>query len=115
VLPIEFGCGHLPAQGEDARAGKRKRVPISASKMWGGVERLTLDVTRTVRARTPRGARTECHNQEPGRTSNKEGESGRCYLLWSPESSGIGIRDHQPALLGRGSVLCGADPVLTGT
>ena len=29
-----------------------------------------------------------CHNQEPGRTSNKEGESGRCYLLWSPESSG---------------------------
>jgi hypothetical protein len=69
--------------------------------MRGGVERLTLDVTRTLicgeKGADPEGCPVpSVSNQEPGRTSNKEGESGRWYLLWSPESSGIGSRARQP-------------------
>ena len=74
---------------------------FSSPEMRGGVERLTLDVTRTLicgeKGADPEGCPVpSVSNQEPGRTSNKEGESGRCYLLRSPESSGIGSRARQP-------------------
>ena len=83
--------------GPIAKGGTR----FSSPEMRGGVERLTLDVTRTLicgeKGADPEGCPVpSVSNQEPGRTSNKEGESGRCYLLWSPESSGIGSRARQP-------------------
>ena len=83
--------------GPIAKGGTR----FSSPEMRGGVERLTLDVTRTLicgeKGADPEGCPVpSVSNQEPGRTSNKEGESGRCYLLRSPESSGIGSRARQP-------------------